>query len=60
MIVARLQVLQNQFKAYTLSKHILIETVDRIQGLTVDLCIFELTEASMFGYETERFNLATS
>ena len=58
--IVRLQSLQQSLRSNLISDTILIETVDRIQGLTVDLCIYELTEASLFGYQEERFNVATS
>lgn len=42
-------------------KEIVIETIDRIQGLTVDCCIFLLTlDNPSFALNVNRFNVATS
>lgn len=44
-----------------LPDNILIETVDRVQGLTVDYCIFFIPNASLrYSLENELFNVATS
>ena len=41
--------------------NIRIETVDRVQGLTVDYCIFFIPNASLrYSLENELFNVATS
>ncbi|WP_138994219.1 AAA domain-containing protein [Larkinella sp. C7] len=40
---------------------VLVETVDRIQGLTTDFCIFFIpTESIPFALQANRFNVATS
>lgn len=44
-----------------LPENIKIETVDRVQGLTVDYCFFLIPNASIrYSLETELFNVATS
>lgn len=44
-----------------LPENIRIETVDRVQGLTVDYCIFLIPNASLrYSLEKELFNVATS
>ncbi len=44
-----------------LPDNIRIETVDRVQGLTVDYCIFFIPNASLrYSLENELFNVATS
>ena len=44
-----------------LPDNIKIETVDRVQGLTVDYCFFLIPNASIrYSLETELFNVATS
>lgn len=44
-----------------LPDNILIETVDRVQGLTVDYCFFFIPNASLrYSLEDELFNVATS
>ncbi len=44
-----------------ISENIIIETVDRVQGLTVDYCIFFIPNASIiYSLEKELFNVATS
>lgn len=51
------QILQN-FKSSDL---IIIETIDRIQGLTVDYCFFVIPQGSIpFSINPNRFNVATS
>jgi Ni2+-binding GTPase involved in maturation of urease and hydrogenase len=51
------QVLQN-FKS---NDTILIETIDRIQGMTVDYCFFVIPQGSIpFSIHPNRFNVATS
>lgn len=48
-------------KTKDLPDNIRIETVDRVQGLTVDYCIFLIPNASLrFSLETKLFNVATS
>lgn len=43
------------------SENILIETIDRIQGLTTDFCIFFVPAESIpFALQANRFNVATS
>jgi DNA replication ATP-dependent helicase Dna2 len=55
--VLQAQVLQN-FKS---NDTILIETIDRIQGMTVDYCFFVIPQASIpFSIDPNRFNVATS
>jgi DNA replication ATP-dependent helicase Dna2 len=40
---------------------VLVETIDRIQGLTTDFCIFFIPEESIpFAIQVNRFNVATS
>lgn len=44
-----------------MQENIRIETVDRVQGLTVDYCIFLIPNASLrYSLEKELFNVATS
>lgn len=44
-----------------LPENIKIETIDRVQGLTVDYCFFLIPNASLkYSLETELFNVATS
>ena len=51
------QILQN-FKS---SDSIVIETIDRIQGMTVDYCFFVIPQGSIpFSIHPNRFNVATS
>jgi superfamily I DNA and/or RNA helicase len=51
------QVLQN-FKS---NDSILIETIDRVQGMTVDFCFFVIPQGSIpFSIHPNRFNVATS
>lgn len=48
-------------KTKDLPDNIRIETVDRVQGLTVDYCIFFIPNASIrYSLENELFNVATS
>lgn len=48
-------------KTKDLPDNIHIETVDRVQGLTVDYCIFFIPNASLrYSLENELFNVATS
>lgn len=43
------------------TENVLIETIDRIQGLTTDFCIFFVpTEGVPFAFQANRFNVATS
>lgn len=43
------------------TNNVLIETIDRIQGLTTDFCIFFIpTESAPFAMHLNRFNVATS
>lgn len=45
----------------TNTENIIIETIDRIQGLTTDFCIFFIpTESIPFALHANRFNVATS
>lgn len=42
-------------------ENVLVETIDRIQGLTTDFCIFFVpTEGVPFAFQANRFNVATS
>lgn len=48
-------------KTKDLPDNIHIETIDRVQGLTVDYCIFFIPNASLrYSLENELFNVATS
>ena len=50
-----------QSKKSEIPENIKIETVDRVQGLTVDYCIFFIPNASLkYSLEKELFNVATS
>jgi superfamily I DNA and/or RNA helicase len=43
------------------TEHVLVETIDRIQGLTTDFCMFFISEESIpFAIHVNRFNVATS
>lgn len=43
------------------TENVLVETIDRIQGLTTDFCIFFVpTEGVPFAFQANRFNVATS
>jgi superfamily I DNA and/or RNA helicase len=43
------------------TESVLVETIDRIQGLTTDFCIFFIPEESIpFAIQINRFNVATS
>lgn len=43
------------------SENVLVETIDRIQGLTTDFCVFFVPiEAVAFAMQMNRFNVATS
>jgi len=43
------------------TNNVLVETIDRIQGLTTDFCIFFIpTESVPFALQLNRFNVATS
>jgi rRNA-processing protein FCF1 len=43
------------------TENVLVETIDRIQGLTTDFCIFFVpTESVPFALQANRFNVATS
>jgi len=43
------------------TENVLVETIDRIQGLTTDFCIFFIpTESIPFALQVNRFNVATS
>jgi archaellum biogenesis ATPase FlaH len=49
------------FSKCTNTDDVLIETIDRIQGLTTDFCIFFIpTESIPFALQINRFNVATS
>ncbi len=51
----------NWTKTKELPDNIRIETVDRVQGLTVDYCIYFIPNASIrYSLENELFNVATS
>jgi hypothetical protein len=52
---SRIHVQFNKFE------NLLIETVDRIQGMTVDYCIYVIPQESIpFSIQPNRFNVATS
>jgi archaellum biogenesis ATPase FlaH len=52
---------QEVFSQCQTTDGILIDTIDRVQGLTTDFCIFFIpTEAIPFSIQTNRFNVATS
>ena len=60
-----IQQIQKQFifqsKKSEIPENVKIETVDRVQGLTVDYCIFFIPNASLkYSLEKELFNVATS
>lgn len=43
------------------TENVLVETIDRIQGLTTDFCIFYVpAEGVPFAFQANRFNVATS
>jgi rRNA-processing protein FCF1 len=43
------------------TENVLVETIDRIQGLTTDFCVFFVpTESVPFALQANRFNVATS
>lgn len=49
------------FKEFPKIDGILVETIDRIQGMTTDVCIFFIPlEAFPFALQANRFNVATS
>jgi DNA replication protein DnaC len=56
------RVLQSQiFQNFKFNDTILIETIDRIQGMTVDYCFFVIPQGSIpFSIHPNRFNVATS
>jgi DNA replication ATP-dependent helicase Dna2 len=56
------RVLQSQIlRNFKSNDTILIETIDRIQGMTVDYCFFVIPQASIpFSIHPNRFNVATS
>lgn len=56
------RVLQSKvLKNFKSSENILIETIDRIQGMTVDYCFFVIPQESIpFSIHPNRFNVATS
>lgn len=50
-----------RFNKSELPKNIIIETVDRVQGLTVDFCIYFIPNASIqYSLVNDLFNVATS
>jgi len=50
-----------QSKKSEIPENVKIETVDRVQGLTVDYCVFFIPNASLkYSLEKELFNVATS
>jgi len=54
--------LQSQiFRNFKSTDYITIETIDRVQGMTVDYCFFVIPQGSIpFSIEPNRFNVATS
>jgi hypothetical protein len=49
------------FSQFNKVENLLIETVDRIQGMTVDYCIYVIPQESIpFSIQPNRFNVATS
>lgn len=49
------------FSQFNKIENLLIETVDRIQGMTVDYCIYVIPQESIpFSIQPNRFNVATS
>lgn len=52
--------LQQNLKIKTKSKAFLIDTVDRVQGLDVDYCFYVIPKPSIFSFNLNRFNVATS
>lgn len=58
--VDTLKILQKKIKAKVKSKRCIIETVDRVQGLDVDYCFYLIPITSLFSFNKNRFNVATS
>ena len=58
--VETLKVLQQTLKQKTKHSDYIIETVDRVQGLDVDYCIYYVPKISIFSLNENRFNVATS
>lgn len=58
--VETLKVLQQTLKQNTKHSDYIIETVDRVQGLDVDYCIYYVPKISIFSLNENRFNVATS
>ncbi len=52
--------LQQNLKSKTNSRDYLIESVDRVQGLDVDYCLYVIPKSSSFSFNLNRFNVATS
>jgi len=49
------------YVAVNYNENILVETIDRIQGLTTDICIFFIPNMGFaFSFDPNRFNVATS
>jgi len=49
------------YHALDYDENVLVETIDRIQGLTVDICIFFIPNVGLdFSFNPNRFNVATS
>lgn len=58
--IETLTYLQQNLKSKTNSRNYLIESVDRVQGLDVDYCFYVIPKSSLFSYNLNRFNVATS
>ncbi|WP_457617564.1 PIN domain-containing protein [Lutibacter sp.] len=58
--IETLTFLQQNLKSKTKSRNYLIESVDRVQGLDVDYCLYVIPRSSSFSFNINRFNVATS
>jgi|TARA_R110001592_G_scaffold90485_2_gene266003 DNA replication ATP-dependent helicase Dna2 len=58
--IETLTYLQQNLKSKTNSRNYLIESVDRVQGLDVDYCFYVIPKSSLFSFNLNRFNVATS
>jgi len=58
--IETLKFLQQKLKSKTKSRNYIIESVDRVQGLDVDYCFYVIPKSSLFSFNINRFNVATS
>ncbi|MFI3297434.1 MAG: PIN domain-containing protein [bacterium] len=58
--IETLKILQQNLKQRTQKTDYIVETVDRVQGLDVDYCIYYMPKVSRFSLNDNRFNVATS